>query len=54
MTKLNLDQLSVESFQPADVAQDAARGAEFFVSNLRTCADTNCGKSYCVSSPCAC
>lgn len=52
--RLNLDELSVESFDATDAVQEAARKAEIFASNLNTCWDTNCGKTYCISSPCAC
>ena len=54
MSKLNLDDLAVETFEAMDADLDASRKHELFASTLRTCADTNCGKSYCVSSPCAC
>jgi hypothetical protein len=54
MTRLNLNQLSVESFEPANATQDDARKAELYASNPNSCPDTNCGRTYCVSSPCAC
>jgi hypothetical protein len=54
MTKLNLDQLSVESFEAVDAKQDDQRKAELFASNLNSCWDTACGRTYCISSPCAC
>jgi hypothetical protein len=54
--KLNLDELTVETFQSAPVSEQrgTVEAREFFASSLRTCIDTNCGASYCVSSPCAC
>jgi hypothetical protein len=54
MTKLNLDQLSVESFEAVDARQDDQQKAALFASNLNSCWDTECGRTYCVSSPCAC
>jgi hypothetical protein len=53
MTKLNLDQLSVESFEAVGAKDNNQRKAELFASNLNSCWDTACGRAYCVSSPCA-
>ena len=55
-TKLNLDELSVETFQSGAASEQygTVEAREFFASTLRTCFDTNCGQTYCISSPCAC
>lgn len=54
--KLNLDTLTVESFQSgqsaAKVGTVEAHGLMASVRN--SCGDTLCGFSFCVSSPCAC
>ncbi|HEX8391492.1 MAG TPA: hypothetical protein VF665_03960 [Longimicrobium sp.] len=54
--KLSLDTLKVETFEAVTETEErgTVRGNEMFVSFPNTCADTNCGKSFCVSSPCAC
>lgn len=54
--KLDVEELAVETFQSAPACEQygTLEAREFFASTLRTCADTNCGKSYCVSAPCAC
>lgn len=53
--KLNVDELSVESFASADKDRQAETRREFFASDLRSCWDTECGRNtYCASSPCAC
>lgn len=50
---LNMDELAVESFAPADKEAETKR--EFVASNLNSCWDTECGQdTYCASSPCAC
>jgi hypothetical protein len=58
---LKLDELNVVSFEPtaATGEEGTVKGQEevqfsYAWSCNNTCADTNCGKSYCVSSPCAC
>jgi hypothetical protein len=54
--KLNLDELTVESFESAEKSEErgTVQAREVFDSTLRTCWHTNCGASYCVSAPCAC
>jgi len=51
--KLDLDNLAVESFEPSDAAEmDGLKSLG--VSIDRSCVDTNCRFSVCVSSPCYC
>jgi hypothetical protein len=54
--KLNLNELTVESFQSgqAQVQPGTVEAHGAMASSLRTCIDTNCGASYCVTLPCAC
>ncbi|MBW3572571.1 MAG: hypothetical protein KY467_15825 [Gemmatimonadetes bacterium] len=53
--RLNLEELSVESFTSAESERKAETQREFFASDLRSCWDTECGRdTYCASSPCAC
>ena len=54
--KLNLDELKVETFQSASASEQCGtvQAREFFGSFANTCNDTNCGASFCISSPCAC
>lgn len=54
--KLNIDELTVESFEAAQSVAErgTVRGEEFFASDLNSCHDTECGRTYCASSPCAC
>ncbi|HEY0015588.1 MAG TPA: hypothetical protein VGC13_04695 [Longimicrobium sp.] len=55
MTKLNLDELSVETFEALDARLSTEGKHELFASDLRSCWDTECGRNtYCASSPCAC
>jgi hypothetical protein len=53
--RLNMDELSVESFASAEKENDAQTQRELFASDINSCWDTECGrKTYCASSPCAC
>lgn len=49
--KLNVDELMVESFEAADAVTErgTVRGEELIASDLNSCWDTECGRSYCAS-----
>ncbi|MBB4637702.1 hypothetical protein [Longimicrobium terrae] len=54
--KLSMESLKVETFEAVPVPEQRGTvpGNEVMVSFPNTCADTECGRSFCVSSPCAC
>lgn len=54
--KLSMESLKVETFEAVAIPEQCGtvRGNEMPVSFPNTCADTECGRSFCVSSPCAC
>lgn len=54
--KLSMESLKVESFEAVEVPEErgTVAGNERVVSYPNTCGDTECGRSFCVSSPCAC
>lgn len=53
---LNLDELTVESFESTEATEEkgTVQGQDAIASNLNSCWDTLCGKTYCISSPCVC
>jgi hypothetical protein len=52
--KLDLDNLAVESFESSNAAGAEDGLKSLGVSIDRSCVDTNCKFSVCVSSPCYC
>lgn len=55
--KLNVEELSIDSFEASEKDESAGtiHGQEWFASQLNSCDDTLCGRTYCLTrSPCAC